>query len=394
MKFNTREKKLLQLIKQQSLSNSHKFDHLNRVVEYAIELGRIYKGRREILVAAGLLHDLGRGKIKYRGKKSAEIGAELAVSILKKAGYVSKDIDVICQIIAEHDQPEFHSRLIESRILKDADYLDGFGGRGIMRSIMYAGETGGGIDEAVNRLRKKGRARLKGLELLESKRLGWKLYRFTELFLTEFEKIESLKSVTYSGKFIVLEGISGSGKDTQAELLLKYFENKGKQVLLVNHPTMFLKKLWRLWRLEADDRLSEAFLMMADRVRMVRTEILSALNKGMIVISTRSSVSAQVYQREKGITAEFYRYCFKFEPIADLLIYLDLSAEEALKRTDSRVKMKKEKDRGFFGKKQERQQKLFKKILKNYPNVVKVKAEGLADQVHQRLVVVSGELIG
>jgi len=394
MKFNAIEKKLIQLIKQQSLSLSHKFDHLNRVVKYAVELGKIYKGRREILIAAGLLHDLGRGKTEYRGKQSAEIGAELAKPLLKKAGYSVKEIDLICQIIAEHDQPEFHSKLIESRILKDADYLDGFGGRGIMRSIMYAGETGGGIDEAVNRLRRKGRERLKGLELLESKRLGWKLHRFTELFLAEFEKIESLKSVTYAGKFIVLEGISGSGKDTQAELLLQYFKNKGKQVLLVNHPTMFLKKLWRLWRLEADDRLSEAFLMMADRVRMVKAKILPALNKGEIVISTRSSISAQVYQQEEGIPAEFYRYCFKFEPIADLLIYLDLSVEEALRRTDARVKMKKEKDRGFFGKKQERQQKLFKKILKKYSNVVKVKAEGSIDQVHQRLVVASGELIG
>ena len=38
------------------------------------------------------------------------------------------------------------------------------------------------------------------------------------------------------GLYIALEGIDGSGKTTQAELLTKYFEGKGKEVIRTREP--------------------------------------------------------------------------------------------------------------------------------------------------------------
>lgn len=381
MRWTERERKIQRILSKKILSPSHEFDHLKRVSEYSFELARRYKGRRDIVVAAALLHDISRSDKKYRGAESAKRAATLARSILVRCGYKRGEIELISRCIAEHDQPSFKSALLESRILKDADFLDGFGARGIFRGVMYAGETGGGLADVLRRLGKTGRRRLDGLEFIESRRLGWRLHRLTELFLVELEDVVNLNEVSYSGKFIVIEGISGSGKDTQAKLLAEFISESGKKVKVVNHPTVFLKKLWRQWRTEVDDRFSELFLLLADRSRMVKETIIPQLQKGKVVISTRSQISAQVYQKVEDVHFEYYRYLFSFEPVADLYLYLDVSAKEALKRADKRVSKGIEKNRGFFGKEQEKQRKLYRRVLSNYPNVKIINANDSVDEV-------------
>ena len=57
------------------------------------------------------------------------------------------------------------------------------------------------------------------------------------------------------GKFIVIEGLDGSGQTTQLELLKKYLESKGQKVHMTVEPTNniigglirgFLTKQWQL----------------------------------------------------------------------------------------------------------------------------------------------------
>lgn len=385
MRWKKREKLLIRELQKIKLSPSHEFDHLKRVSQICLKLVKKYSSDRNVLIASALLHDLARSDKRFRGARSASKGAKLAKPILKQCGYSKDEIKLVCQCIAEHDQPELKSKLLEARILKDADFLDGFGARSILRSVMYAGETGGGIIEAITRMKDKGRKRLEGLEFIESKRLGWRMHRLTEVFLSELEKIPSFENVSYPGKLIVIEGISGSGKDTQAKLLANHLRKRQIKVEIVNHPTPFLKKLWRQWRTQVDDRFSELFLLLADRSRMVKDVVLPELKKGKVVISTRSQISAQVYQRVEKYSSAFYRFCFAFEPVADLYLFLDISAKEALRRTDERVKKGVEKDRGFFGKNQEHQKELYNKILKNYPNVKRVNGDGTVRIVANRV---------
>lgn len=372
--YNISEKKLLKFLAKEKLSLSHDFDHLHRVADYCFWLAKKYHGNRKIVIASALLHDLGRNNLKYRGKTSAKKGAELARPLLKKAGYSSWEIKQIFKCIAEHDQPELESDLLEAQILKEADFLDGFGARSLLRSILYAGETKEGREKAIDRLINKGRKRFESLKFAPSRRLAWRLHQLTELVVKELQNFYNLSDYDYQGKLIVFEGISGSGKDTQAKLLVDYLKAWGKKAILVNHPTDFFKKIWRLWRSQVDNRASEMFLLLGDRIRIVNEKILPALKKGTIVVSTRSTIDIQIYQQWPGLSLQFYRFIAAFEPIADMFIYLDIGAEEAWRRTNQRVKKGLEKDRGFFGSKQKQQLKMFKKVLAFYPNMFQIDA--------------------
>jgi uncharacterized protein len=57
---------------------------------------------KEIVYAAGILHDIGRW-VEYETKEDhAQAGARLAVPILRESGYEEQEIEVICQGILQH----------------------------------------------------------------------------------------------------------------------------------------------------------------------------------------------------------------------------------------------------------------------------------------------------
>ncbi len=385
--LSDREQKLEQLLNQKTLSPSHQLDHLHRVAEYGRQLADIYGANAEIVVAAALLHDIGRSNTNTRGPETAQTAALAAPELLQQAGYSTVESTQITQAIREHDDPKFHSTLLESRILKDADYLDGFGSRGILRSLIYAGETGGGVSEAVHRIETKMRERLDGLEFVESRRIAWRQWRLTEVFLAELKAEVDLKRVSYPGKFIVFEGISGSGKDTQAQLLAEHLQQQNRPAEVVNHPTPLLKELWKLWKPEVKNEVSDVFLLLADRFRMVRESIQPSLDAGKMVLSSRSSISAQAYQPSSDFDAAFYRFWFNFEPVPDLIIYLDIDPQAAAGRTQKRVELGQEQTTGFFDKTQVAQHDRYQHVLATYPNVVRINAaqepEKVAEDIYE-----------
>lgn len=378
---------LIELIKNLDHSPSHQLDHLQRVATFGRLLAERHGGDPEIVAAAALVHDLGRNDVTLSGKASAVEGAHRAEPILKEAGYSPDQIAKITQAVAEHDQPAFHSELLESRMLKDADFLDGFGARGIYRAMMYSGETGGGLPAALKRLTAKTNARIAGLEFPESRRLAWKLTRLTEYFADMLSAEPSLENETYSGKFIVFEGISGSGKDTQLAEAANYLASKSIPHLTLNHPTSFFKeKVWHNWRAEVEHPVSEFLMMAADRVRMVQEVIMPALKEGKVVLSARSGISSQAYQQNDTFPASFHRLVFQFEPMPDLVLFLKLSPAAALKRVDDRVEAGQEASRGFFGANQAEIQERYQAVLAAYPNVQEVSADGSIDQVQAQVV--------
>ncbi len=370
MKLNKQNQDLLELIKDKYYTTSHDFSHVTKVRDFALQLADIYHADKQILVAASLLHDLGRNKPELSGQESIEESLSQATKLLDQAHFNNESKEKILQCIKEHDQPEYKSKLLESRILKDADFLDGFGARGIMRSLLYTCEAGQPLKKALQRIGQKAKQRLDGLEFIESKRLGWQQYRLMEYFLNQLKNQLNLQQYNYPGKLIVIEGISGSGKDTQAQLISDYFSQKQTPNNIVNHPTKFFKQsIWSQWRKKCKDLESEIFLLIADRVRMLNKTVIPELNKGNFVISTRCLLDTQIYQHTKKFSDQYHRLISSFAPVPDLILFLNVDVSIAWQRGQKRSELKQESTPVYFQEKQQNQAHRYNEILNHYPNV-------------------------
>ncbi|MBI4096436.1 MAG: dTMP kinase [Candidatus Levybacteria bacterium] len=108
-----------------------------------------------------------------------------------------------------------------------------------------------------------------------------------------------LKRNPYKGLYIVLEGIDGSGKTTQAEKLAKYFEKKGRLVVRTREPRrdgLVGDIIQRV--LTGKIKMSSValqYLFSTDRVLHQEEVIIPALQAGSVVISDRCFWSAVVY---------------------------------------------------------------------------------------------------
>lgn len=390
MNWTKREKILIRELKKKKLSPTHGLDHILNVCQFALKLAKIYGGRREIIIPACLLHDLGRSKPQLHGRESSKESVKQAKPVLKKAGYTPDEIRLICQATLEHDQADFSSRLLESRILKDADFLDGFGTRGILRAAYYTGEAGEPFVKVIKRLKVKMRQRFEGLEFEESKKMAEEEFLLVQLmmpYINSSRQARTIKKCAYLGKYIVFEGISGTGKETQAKLLKKYLEEKGEKAEIIYHPTLRLKKVLKNWRQEKISLMTEAFLFIADRYDMVERKLLPALKKGRWVVSLRNRISAMVYQAKSDWEEELINYLFSiFEPKPDFVFYFDLKPKEALKRINKRTE-KTGEEKGAFEKIDllTAKRKRYKNVLEKFDGVFTIDTWRSIEEIQEEI---------
>lgn len=375
--------KLFQETEKRLFSPSHDRGHSERIIQYGLELQKIHGGDPEIIAAAAILHDLGRADFNLKAKESAILAGVQARNILQESGFPEEKIDAVCTAISEHDQADFTPSTIEGRILKDGDFLDGFGARGIFRSLLWSGERGESQEEILKRLKEKMPARIEGLSFPESKDLAKKQHRFVGLFLSLLEERVPIETEPLTGKYIVFEGISGTGKETQGRKLYEELTKKGIKCCLVFEPTPDLKPILRSWRSEVDDKMMELFTFIADRRRIMKRTVLPALRRGETVISIRNMVSNLVYQTESGFELALALYLQTFVPEADRIFWIDLAEEEALKRIGER-----KEERGKFEEieKLRRHRKKYGEVLEKFENVVKINGEETIEEIHNKIL--------
>lgn len=105
-----------------------------------------------------------------------------------------------------------------------------------------------------------------------------------------------------NSKFVVFEGVDGSGKSTQAELLFNRLKNHNTKVILTSEPTTwFAGKLIReiFSGKQPSNDYVVAGLFVADRLHHITDEesgILSHLTAGYDVICDRYVLSSYAYQ--------------------------------------------------------------------------------------------------
>jgi dTMP kinase len=182
----------------------------------------------------------------------------------------------------------------------------------------------------------------------------------------------------YKGKFIVLEGIDGSGKTVQSQLLAENLIKQGKTVFLTKNPTdseigKFIRKALQ-GKVEIP-LVSFQYLFSADR-QIQQLEVLSHLERGDIVISDRyfwSSVAYGIADKNNvdykndamvGVVAQSVLSMYNQFIVPDTTFYLNVSVQIGLNR---RHDSQKEKELYENTEKMQRIEKGYKWLLQEFP---------------------------
>lgn len=104
-----------------------------------------------------------------------------------------------------------------------------------------------------------------------------------------------------AGRFVVLEGIDGSGTTTQGHALVSSFERFGLRAHFTHEPSglplgQLLRRLLTGAELERPDWDGMALLFAADRLQHVSREIEPLLAQGVTVVCDRYDLSSLAYQ--------------------------------------------------------------------------------------------------
>jgi len=200
--------------------------------------------------------------------------------------------------------------------------------------------------------------------------------------------------VTSVGTFIVIEGIDGAGKSTQAKLLAEWFEKKGYEVVLTKEPTdtAFGKLIRRLVLTGGKEGIidgarisheAEALLFAADRAEHVHKLIKPSLEAGKVVISDRYFYSSLAYQWARGLDLEWLIDLNRFAIRPDLVILLDLPVKESMKRINGRS-IKTEFDKIVELQKKVRENYL--ELAGRFPEIKIVNAMASVEDIHNDIV--------
>jgi dTMP kinase len=146
--------------------------------------------------------------------------------------------------------------------------------------------------------------------------------------------------------FITFEGIEGSGKSTQIEMLAKYLLAEGRDVLALREPggTVLGERVRELLLNSQSEQLNpwaELFLYEACRAQLVADVIRPALDKGKIVICDRFIDSTLAYQGGgRGLGKDVVGGINKAATqslVPDRTILIDLPVQLGLKRAFKRI---------------------------------------------------------
>ncbi len=152
-----------------------------------------------------------------------------------------------------------------------------------------------------------------------------------------------LSTGNYKGKLIVVEGVDGSGKSTQIDLLHKWLVSKGHSVYFSEWNSSDLVKSTS--RMAKDKKMftPTTFSLMTATDFADRWEryIFPLLKAGGIVLADRYAFTAFARDVARGVDPTWVRNMYSFAPMPDLTLYFRVPLDVAVDRIlSSRAKIK------------------------------------------------------
>ena len=199
-------------------------------------------------------------------------------------------------------------------------------------------------------------------------------------FVFERLKVEFVRK----GKLIVIEGIDGSGKTTVIRSLENTLKELKLPVKVSQEPTNgpFGRKLRELLKVGGSaNEILELFLK--DREEHIKNEVIPELNKGTWLILDRYYLSTVAYQGAQGFSIkELLTKNETIAPIPDMVVFLDISVKDALKRITCRGNEKTIFEKEDFLKKVKA---IYEKILTKFC-CIKVDATNSISEITKRVL--------
>lgn len=147
--------------------------------------------------------------------------------------------------------------------------------------------------------------------------------------------------MSHQGKFIIIEGIDGSGKDTQAELLAEGLRRYGHKTLLTSSPTKWYREQPAVASFIKSGKtpLSQntlAALGAADRMMLIDQVVLPAMHRGTDVICVRYVYSGYGYFLKRGANIRYVEAVNSLALVPTHGLLLTLDPQDAVGRVRGR----------------------------------------------------------
>ncbi len=142
------------------------------------------------------------------------------------------------------------------------------------------------------------------------------------------------------GKLIAFEGIDGSGKSTQLEMLAGALRGRGIDVVATREPTagehgQRIRAMARSGE-RVDPKLELEWFVL-DRREHVASVIEPGLAAGRVVLTDRYYLSSVAYQGARGLDAKSILADSEAEfPLPDLVVVIEIDPEKGLARVGAR----------------------------------------------------------
>ena len=138
----------------------------------------------------------------------------------------------------------------------------------------------------------------------------------------------------YPGRLIIVEGIDGSGKSTQLDLLGKWLSSRGYVTVFTEWNSSPIVK--RSTKRGKEGRLltpmSFSLIHAADFANRVFTQILPAIKEGAIVLADRYVYTAFARDSARGVDRDWLRRVYSFAVRPSLALYFKVPLDESIRR--------------------------------------------------------------
>lgn len=139
---------------------------------------------------------------------------------------------------------------------------------------------------------------------------------------------------SYPGKLIVVEGVDGSGKSTQLNLLRNWLEDKGHRVIFTewNSSRLISKTIKQAKRDNSLIPVTFSLLHATDFADRLENIIKPALKAGLVVLADRYCFTAFARDVARGVDKEWVRNLYGFTIRPDGAFYFQVPIEVSLQR--------------------------------------------------------------